>query len=199
MAPSTVASTSGRAPLSRSRPKPLGTSTTICVLPLRRRRSACAADWIGGCTEKYREPLKGITTGTATSASPRSNDITYCSLSYRLKPRLQFSAKNFVRQCVRESTTMRARVTAGESPRDTGRVVQTGIKKIKIIYNNPGKQSEDQYGGDPSENVGPPFPPEIDQQPIHVSPSTCTMILLRSLSYRPLLTYTRVTPLLRLR
>jgi hypothetical protein len=55
-----------------------------------------------------------------------------------------------------------------ESP--TGRVVHTGIKKIKIIYNNPGKQSEDQYGGDPSEDVGPPFPPVIDQQPIHVSP-----------------------------
>jgi hypothetical protein len=37
-------------------------------------------------------------------------------------------------------------------------VVQTGIKIIKIIYNNRGKQSEDQYGGDPSEDVGPPFP-----------------------------------------
>jgi hypothetical protein len=49
-------------------------------------------------------------------------------------------------------------------------VVQTGIKIIKIIYNDPGKQSEDQYGGDPSEDVGPPFPPVIDQQPIHVSP-----------------------------
>jgi hypothetical protein len=49
-------------------------------------------------------------------------------------------------------------------------VVQTGIKKIKIIYNNPGKQSEDQYGGDPSEDVGPPFPPVIDQQPIHGLP-----------------------------
>jgi hypothetical protein len=55
-----------------------------------------------------------------------------------------------------------------ESP--TGRVVHAGIKKIKIIYNSPGKQSEDQYGGDPSKDVGPPFPPVIDQQPIHVSP-----------------------------
>ena len=53
---------------------------------------------------------------------------------------------------------------------DAGRVVHTGIKKIKIIHNNPGKQSEDQYGGDPSEDVGPPFPPVIDQQPFHVSP-----------------------------
>src|SRR6476661_8512413 len=60
--------------------------------------------------------------------------------------------------------------SAGESPCGTGRVVQTGIKKIKIIYNNLSKQSEDQYGGDPSEDVGPPFPPVIDQQPIHVSP-----------------------------
>jgi hypothetical protein len=51
-------------------------------------------------------------------------------------------------------------------------MVQTGIKKIKIIYNNPGKQSEDQYGGDPSEDIGPPFPPVIDQ-PIHVSPHCC--------------------------
>ena len=42
-----------------------------------------------------------------------------------------------------------------ESP--TGRVVHAGIKKIKIIYNSPGKQSEDQYGGDPSKDVGPPF------------------------------------------
>ena len=31
---------------------------------------------------------------------------------------------------------------------DAGRVVHTGIKKIKIFHNNPGKQSEDQYGGD---------------------------------------------------
>ena len=35
MAPSTDASTSGRLPFSKSRPKPLGISTTICVLPLR--------------------------------------------------------------------------------------------------------------------------------------------------------------------
>ena len=54
-----------------------------------------------------------------------------------------------------------------ESPLGTRRVVQTGIKIIKIIYNEPGKQSEDQYGGDPSENVGPPFPPVIDQYPVH--------------------------------
>ena len=59
---------------------------------------------------------------------------------------------------------------AGESSLSTGRVVQAGIKKIKIIYNEPGKQREDQYGGDPSEDVGSPFPPVIDQQPIHVSP-----------------------------
>jgi hypothetical protein len=43
-------------------------------------------------------------------------------------------------------------------------------KKIKIFHNNPSKQSEDQYGGDPSEDVGPPFPPVIDQQPIHRLP-----------------------------
>ena len=48
--------------------------------------------------------------------------------------------------------------------------VFVGIKEIKIIYNNPSKQSEDQYGGDPSEDVGAPLPPVIDQQPIHVSP-----------------------------
>jgi hypothetical protein len=58
----------------------------------------------------------------------------------------------------------------GKSPLDAGRVVQTGIKNIKIIYDNPSKQSEDQYGGDPSEDVGAPLPPVIDQQPIHVSP-----------------------------
>jgi hypothetical protein len=49
-------------------------------------------------------------------------------------------------------------------------VVQTGIKEIKIIYNKPGEQSKDQYGGDPTKDVRPPFPPVIDQQPIHVSP-----------------------------
>jgi hypothetical protein len=51
----------------------------------------------------------------------------------------------------------------------TGRAVQTRIEKIKIIYNDPGKHGEDQYGGDPSEDVRPPFPPVIDQQPSHVS------------------------------
>ena len=64
---------------------------------------------------------------------------------------------------------LRGGAQRGESRSGTGRVVQTGIKIIKIIYNNPGKQSEDQYGGDPSEDVGPPFPPVVDQQPIHVS------------------------------
>jgi hypothetical protein len=59
---------------------------------------------------------------------------------------------------------------AGKSPLDAGRVVQTGIKNIKIIYDNPSKQSEDHYGGDPSEDVGAPLPPVLDQQPIHVSP-----------------------------
>jgi hypothetical protein len=57
-----------------------------------------------------------------------------------------------------------------ELPFGTGRVVQTGIKVIKIINNEPGKQSEDQYGSDPSEDVGPPYPPVINQQPGHVSP-----------------------------
>jgi hypothetical protein len=70
--------------------------------------------------------------------------------------------------------------SAGESPRGTGRVVQTGIKIIKIIYNNPGKQSEDQYGGDPSEDVGPPFPPVVDQQPIHVSPHCRVRVVRRA-------------------
>ena len=58
MAPSTDRVDFRPAPFSKSRPKPLGTSTTICVLPLRSRRSASAADVIGGCTEKYREPEK---------------------------------------------------------------------------------------------------------------------------------------------
>jgi hypothetical protein len=54
--------------------------------------------------------------------------------------------------------------TFGDHALGTGRVVQTGIEIIKIIYNEPGKQREDQYGGDPSEDIGPPFPPVIDQQ-----------------------------------
>ena len=58
MAPSTDASTSGRDPFSKSRPNPLGISTTIWVLPLLRRRSPSAAEVIGDCTEKYREPEK---------------------------------------------------------------------------------------------------------------------------------------------
>ena len=53
-------------------------------------------------------------------------------------------------------------------------------KIIKIIYNYPGKQSEDQYGGDPSEDVGPPFPPVVDQQPIHVSPHCCVRVVRRA-------------------
>jgi hypothetical protein len=57
-----------------------------------------------------------------------------------------------------------------QSALGTGCVVQTGIKKIKIIYNDPGKESENQYGSDPSEDSGPPLPPVVDQHPIHVSP-----------------------------
>jgi hypothetical protein len=51
----------------------------------------------------------------------------------------------------------------------TGRAVQTGIKKIKIVSDDPGKQSKDQYGGDPSKDVGSPLPPVVNQRPIHVS------------------------------
>jgi hypothetical protein len=67
-----------------------------------------------------------------------------------------------------------------ELPFGTGRVVQTGIKVIKIINNEPGKQSEDQYSADPSEDVGPPFPPVVDQQPIHVSPHCRVRVVRRA-------------------
>jgi len=58
-----------------------------------------------------------------------------------------------------------------ESSLGTGGAVQTRIEIIKIVSNEPGKQSEDQYGGDPSEDVGPPFPPVIDQQLFHGLPT----------------------------
>ena len=67
-----------------------------------------------------------------------------------------------------------------QSPLGTRRVVQTEIKIIKIIYHEPGKESEDQYGGDPSEDVGPPFPPVVDQQPIHVSPHCRVRVVRRA-------------------
>jgi hypothetical protein len=45
------------------------------------------------------------------------------------------------------------------------------IKVIKVLFHNEGEQGEDQYGGGPSEDVGPPFPPVSDQQLIHLIPS----------------------------
>ena len=84
MAPSIVASTSGLRPFRRSRPKPVGISTTTCVSPLLKRRSASSA---GGDRRLHREIARALETLKQLVGFP-----AYCP--DRTPPNCRFSMSN---------------------------------------------------------------------------------------------------------